>query len=105
MALVKNRNFTVGLFAVLGLSFGLSANAIAQVLGSSGARNLSTQVGGTSSEAVITGGTQRGNKLFHSFRRFDIAPGSSAVFDGSGTSGVQTIFGRIETGPSKLAGP
>ncbi|MCP9794936.1 CHAT domain-containing protein [Synechococcus lacustris] len=105
MALAKNRNFTVGLFAVLGLSFGLSTNATAQVLGSSGARNLSTQVGGTSSEAVITGGTQRGNKLFHSFSRFDIAPGSSAVFDGSGTSGVQTIFGRIETGPSKLAGP
>ncbi|MFS6819308.1 CHAT domain-containing protein [Synechococcus lacustris Tous-12m] len=105
MALAKNRNITVGLFAVLGLSFGLSTNATAQVLGSSGARNLSTQVGGTSSEAVITGGTQRGNKLFHSFSRFDIAPGSSAVFDGSGTSGVQTIFGRIETGPSKLAGP
>ncbi|WP_353091734.1 hypothetical protein, partial [Synechococcus lacustris] len=105
MALAKNRNSTVGLFAVLGLSFGLSTNAIAQVVGSSGARNLSTQVGGTSSDAVITGGTQRGNKLFHSFSRFDVAPGSSAVFDGSGTSGVQTIFGRIETGPSKLAGP
>ena len=105
MALAKNRNFTVGLFAVLGMSFGLSANAIAQVVGSSGARNLSTQVGGTSTEAVITGGTQKGNKLFHSFSRFDIAPGSSAVFDGTGTSGVQTIFGRIETGPSKLAGP
>ena len=105
MALAKNRNFTVGLFAVLGMSFGLSTNAIAQVVGSSGARNLSTQVGGTSTEAVITGGTQKGNKLFHSFSRFDIAPGSSAVFDGTGTSGVQTIFGRIETGPSKLAGP
>ena len=105
MALAKNRNFTVGLFAVLGLSFGLSTNAIAQVVGSSGSRNLSTQVGGTSSEAVITGGTQKGNKLFHSFSRFDIAPGSSAVFDGNGSSGVQTIFGRIETGPSKLAGP
>jgi len=26
------------------------------------------------------------------------------VFDGTGTNGVQTIFGRIETGPSKLAG-
>ncbi|MCP9923585.1 filamentous hemagglutinin N-terminal domain-containing protein, partial [Synechococcus lacustris] len=77
----------------------------AQVVGSSGARNLSTQVGGTSSDAVITGGTQRGNKLFHSFSRFDIAPGSSAVFDGSGTNGVGMIFGRIETGPSKLAGP
>ena len=105
MALAKNRNFTVGLFAVLGMSFGLSTNAIAQVVGSSGARNLSTQVGGTSSEAVITGGTQRGNKLFHSFSRFDIAPGSSAVFDGTGTTGVGIIFGRIETGPSKLAGP
>ena len=105
MALAKNHNRIAGLFAVLGLSFGLSANAIAQVVGSSGSRNLSTQVGGTSAEAVITGGTQRGNKLFHSFSRFDIAPGSSAVFDGSGSTGVGMIFGRIETGPSKLAGP
>ena len=105
MAIAKNRNCTAGLFAVLSLSFGLSPNSIAQVVSSSGSRNLSTQVGGTSAEAVITGGTQRGNKLFHSFSRFDIAPGSSAVFDGSGSSGVQTIFGRIETGPSKLAGP
>jgi len=105
MAMARNRNRTAGLFAVLGLSFGLSANAIAQVVGSSGAHNLSTLVGGTSAEAVITGGTQRGNKLFHSFSRFDIAPGSSAVFDGSGSTGVGIIFGRIETGPSKLAGP
>lgn len=105
MAMARNRNRTAGLFAVLSFSFGLSANAIAQVLGSSGSRNLSTQVGGTSAEAVITGGTQRGNKLFHSFSRFDIAPGSAAVFDGNGSTGVQVIFGRIETGPSKLAGP
>ncbi|WP_461556070.1 two-partner secretion domain-containing protein, partial [Synechococcus sp.] len=105
MALAKNHKRIAGLFAVLGLSFGLSANAIAQVVGSSGSRNLSTQVGGTSAEAVITGGTQRGYKLFHSFSRFDIAPGSSAVFDGSGSTGVGIIFGRIETGPSKLAGP
>ena len=105
MARTIYRKRKAALFSLLGLCFGLSTNATAQVTGSSGSRNLSTQVGGTSSEAVITGGTQRGNKLFHSFSRFDIAPGSSAVFDGSGTSGVQTIFGRIETGPSKLAGP
>ena len=105
MALAKNHNRIVGLFALLGLSFVLSPNAIAQVVSSSGARNLFTQVGGTSAEAVITGGTQRGYKLFHSFSRFDIAPGSSAVFDGSGSTGVGIIFGRIETGPSKLAGP
>lgn len=105
MAMARNRNRTAGLFAVLSFSFGISANAIAQVLGSSGSRNLSTQVDGTSAQAVITGGTQRGNKLFHSFSRFDIAPGSAAVFDGNGSTGVQVIFGRIETGPSKLAGP
>jgi len=105
MAIARNRNRTAGLFAVLSFSFGLSPNAIAQVVGSSGSRNLSTQVGGTSAEAVITGGTQRGNKLFHSFNRFDIAPGSSAVFDGNGSTGVQVIFGRIESGPSNLAGP
>ncbi len=85
-------------------SLGLAPGALAQVTSSTGFRNLGTQVGGTTNDALITGGTQRGGKLFHSFGRFDIAPNGSAVFDGNGTSGVQTIFGRIETGPSKLAG-
>ncbi len=75
----------------------------AQVLPSTGFRDLGTTVSGGSA-AVIQGGTQRGGNLFHSFQRFDLPPGSSASFDGTGTSGVQAIFGRIESGPSKLDG-
>jgi filamentous hemagglutinin family protein len=85
-------------------NLGFAPGALAQVTSSTGSLNLGTQVGGTPNDALITGGTQRGGKLFHSFGRFDIAPNGSAVFDGYGTTGVQTIFGRIETGPSKLAG-
>jgi filamentous hemagglutinin family protein len=87
----------------LGMAQGSALRA--QIIPSIGERNLGTNVGGSGSAYAITGGTQRGKNLFHSFSRFDVPPGGSAFFDGTGSSGVGSIFGRIETGPSKLAGP
>jgi filamentous hemagglutinin family protein len=41
----------------------------------------------------ITGGTEVGSNLFHSFREFSIPTGSAAIFENSST--IQNIFARV----------
>ena len=81
------------------------AKAQIQGLPKSSPLYLGTAVSGNSSDGyVITNGTQRGRNLFHAFSRFDLN-GGSATFDGSGTSGVGAIYGRIhQSTPSNLNG-
>ena len=94
--------------AILAAVLGWWASPVkAQVQGlpTSSLNYLGTAVTGNSSDGyVITNGTQRGRNLFHAFSRFDLN-GGSATFDGSGTSGVEAIYGRIhQSTPSDLNG-
>ena len=86
---------------VLGADFAVHAQAIQS---SAAPRNLGTNVQVVGNDSVITGGTRRGNNIFHSFSRFGLANGESATFDGGGVNGINNLYGRIETGPSQLNG-
>ena len=86
---------------VLGAEFAAQAQVIRA---SVGARDLDTNVQVVGTDSVITGGTRRGNNIFHSFSQFGIANGESATFDGGGVNGINNLYGRIETGPSQLNG-
>ena len=86
---------------VVGAEFVVHAQAIEA---SGGARNLGTVVDEVGTDFVITGGTRKGNNIFHSFSQFGIANGESATFDGGGVNGINNLYGRIETGPSQLNG-
>ena len=86
---------------VLGAEFAAQAQAIRS---SVGARDLDTNVQVVGTDSVITGGTRRGNNIFHSFSQFGIANGESATFDGGGVNGINNLYGRIEAGPSQLNG-
>ncbi len=46
---------------------------------------------------MITGGSQAGGNLFHSFGQFSVPSGGSAVFDNT-TAGIQNIIGRVTGG-------
>ncbi len=50
----------------------------------------------------VSDGTLRGQNLFHSFSRFDLASGESAVFTGPAT--IHNIFGRVTGGQSNIDG-
>jgi filamentous hemagglutinin family protein len=51
----------------------------------------------------INGGATRGANLFHSFREFSLATGSTAAFNNA--LGIQTIFARVTGGiPSQIDG-
>ena len=90
----------LGLF-VVGAELAGQAQSIQS---SAGGRDLGTNVQVVGTDSVITGGTRRGNNIFHSFRKFGIANGESATFDGGGVNGINNLYGRIETGPSQLNG-
>ena len=97
-----------GLFAaVVVAAFGCLASPVkAQIQGmpAGSAQNLNTSVQINGADSVITGGTQRGKNLFHAFGQFDLN-GGLAIFDGTGTTGIQGIYGRIhQARPSKLDG-
>ena len=95
---------TASLVAALGC-WASPANAQIQGLPTTSPQYLGTSVSGNISDGyVITNGTQRGKNLFHAFSQFNLN-GGSATFDGSGTSGIQAIYGRIhQTTPSNLNG-
>lgn len=58
-------------------------------------RSLGTVVTNVGSNAIITGGRNAGNNLFHSFQGFSIPTGSSATFDLTNTPQVTTVFSRV----------
>ena len=68
---------------VVGAEFAAQAQAIRS---SVGARDLDTNVQVVGTNSLITGGTRRGNNIFHSFSQFGIANGESAIFDGGGVN-------------------
>jgi filamentous hemagglutinin family protein len=58
-------------------------------------QSLGTVVTNAGSNASITGGSNVGNNLFHSFQQFSIPTGGSATFDLTNTPQVTTVFSRI----------
>jgi filamentous hemagglutinin family protein len=58
-------------------------------------RSLGTAVTNVGSNASITGGSNAGNNLFHSFQQFSIPTGGSATFDLTNTPQVTTVFSRV----------
>ncbi|GFE70825.1 filamentous hemagglutinin N-terminal domain-containing protein [Chroococcus sp. FPU101] len=69
--------------------------AVAQITSD---QTVSTQVEAINSQGqiVITGGTQAGKNLFHSFNQFSISNGSTAYFDNSIT--IDNIISRVTGG-------
>jgi filamentous hemagglutinin family protein len=57
--------------------------------------SLGTNVSG-GPNVSITGGTTRGNNLFHSFSQFNIASGESATFNGA--AGTRNVLARVTGG-------
>ncbi|MEM6254323.1 MAG: S-layer family protein [Cyanobacteria bacterium P01_D01_bin.156] len=55
----------------------------------------------TTGVCSVTGGTQVGNSLFHSFDQFSIEDGDEVRFD---NTGVETIFSRVTGGSSSIDG-
>ena len=53
---------------------------------------LNTVVNQQDNQFTITGGTQKGNNLFHSFENFNVHSGESTMFN---DSGIQNTIGRI----------
>ena len=57
---------------------------------------VSTQVERANGVAEITGGTTKGNNLFHSFREFSVPQGSTAFFNNA--EGIGNIISRVTGG-------
>ena len=65
---------------------------------------IGTSVTGTTN-FTISGGTQRGANLFHSFDQFNLTSSESATFTYAGTPGsIDNIIGRILGGASSIDG-
>jgi filamentous hemagglutinin family protein len=65
--------------------------------------NPATQVTTDSAQTTITGGTQSGSNLFHSFQQFNLDAGQTATFQAPGS--IANIFSRITGGlPSLING-
>jgi filamentous hemagglutinin family protein len=77
------------LFSLLCLTFPVYAQTIVPD------QSLGTVVTNAGGNASITGGSNAGNNLFHSFQQFSIPTGGSATFDLTNTPQVTTVFSRI----------
>ena len=92
-------SFTVLIFAQVAPSAGLMAAPPTTITGNGlGTTVLSTSPG----MYVISGGTQSGSNLFHSFSTFNLGTGSTADFDVSG--GVDNILARVTGAASTIDG-
>ena len=82
---------------------GIAAPAHAQDMDSNGSPHphgitssgLGTTITGEGGTFDITGGTQKGANLFHSFEKFNVHSGESAVFN---DSGIGNTIGRVTGG-------
>ncbi len=91
--------------AALALSLGITTQVQAQIvptpMGDPGATN--TLVTPINTQIDITGGTQAGSALFHSFTQFDVSKGQTANFQTP--ADVQNVLTRVTGGtPSMLNG-
>ena len=57
---------------------------------------VNTQVNQNGNVAEITGGTTRGDNLFHSFREFSVSTGNEAFFNNADS--IANIFSRVTGG-------
>ena len=80
----------------------LGSPTIAQIVPDKSLSNFSV-VSGQGNQSVITGGTESGNHLFHSFSQFSIPMNGSAYFNNP--LQIQNIFARVTGGiPSSIDG-
>ncbi len=86
----------------MGLAFSVAlAQEVTTVITPDG--TLGTEVTPNGDVHDITGGTSRGGNLFHSFDRFDVGAGDTALFHGP--DGTVNIVGRVTGGdPSDIYG-
>ncbi|KAF3889502.1 MULTISPECIES: two-partner secretion domain-containing protein [Nostocales] len=87
------KQFTVTFFIAIN-----PAMAIAQISPDSTLSNPTVVTSGTTPglDFVITGGTQVGNNLFHSFTTFSVPTGGSGIFNND--TSVENIIGRVTGG-------
>ena len=95
----SKRSWTIS-FNIFYIFFSLSIAAMAIDIDSNNqghpygisSSGLNTTVNFQNNQYDITGGTQKGNNLFHSFERFNVHSGESAVFH---DEGIQNTIGRV----------
>jgi filamentous hemagglutinin family protein len=83
----------------------VSQAAVTSAITSDG--TLGTTVTRSGTIHTITGGTRpdNGRNLFHSFDRFSVGTGDTALFSGSGQTGIVNILSRVTGGqPSEIHG-
>ncbi|MBD2776847.1 filamentous hemagglutinin N-terminal domain-containing protein [Iningainema sp. BLCCT55] len=79
----------------IGSVFASIASAVAQIIPDGTLpNNSSVKLEGNTS--VITGGTQAGGNLFHSFREFSLTTGGTAFFNNG--ADIQNIISRVTGG-------
>ncbi|MDV2997453.1 MAG: hypothetical protein N4J56_007158 [Chroococcidiopsis sp. SAG 2025] len=91
----KTNLYVIGLLSIYGLFFD-SCIVVAQVKPDTTLPSNST-VNQSGTTEIITGGTQAGTNLFHSFEQFSIPVGDTAYFNNA--LDIQNIFSRV-TGSS-----
>ena len=89
------KHFSLTVSTILACVLGMDI-ATAQSISSDGTLPNPTQVTENGGISEITGGTARGDNLFHSFQDFSVGTGNEALFDNA--DNIANILGRITGG-------
>lgn len=90
------KHFSLTASTILSCMFGMDTLVTAQSVSSDGTLPNPTQVTEKETVSEITGGTTRGNNLFHSFQDFSVGTGNEAFFNNA--DNISNILGRVTGG-------